>query len=380
MGLKATILITSILGLLASSCNQESAPPAPTPIRPVRSIVLTTFGSTLQTTFSGVAVSGKESMLSFKVSGTVQDLLVEVGQKVSRGQDLVKLDDTDLKVSYRSAVADLKNSEAGVKNAATNLNTSRSTYLRVEKLYESGSVPLSEFEQAKGNLETAKASLQAAKAQMATARSQLQAAENQLKYTAITAPFEGVVNRILIEENEVTGSGEPVLSLTDTGRSKINVGLSDRYIARMRKEMKATVVFPILPDRTFAGKVNEISFAAGDDATYPVTILLNEPSEDIRPGMAADVTFLFGDDGQTAQQKLMVPVEAVGEDADGHFVFIVEEKENDQGVVHRRAVTLGPLTPNGFEVIDGVRAGERVATSGLQVLLENMPVKLWGAK
>ena len=380
MELKTWIITTSIMGLWFFGCSQEPAQVATTPIRPVRSIVLATFEPTLQTTFSGVAVSGKESTLSFKVGGTVQNILVEVGQKVRQGDDLIKLDDTDLLVSYRSAVADLKNSEAGIKSAATNVNTSRSTYLRVEKLYESGSVPLSEFEQAKGNFETANANLQAAKAQRATARSQLQAAENQLDYTVIKAPFEGVVNRISIEENEVVGSGEPVLSLTDTDRSEINVGLSDRYIARMKKEMNASVVFPILPDRKFTGIVNEISYAAGDDATYPVTVLLNEPSKDIRPGMAADVTFLFSGNGHTAKQKLMVPVEAVGEDADGHFVFIVEEKENNQSVVHRRAVTLGPLTAEGFEVINGLRAGERVATSGLQVLLENMTVKLWDAK
>ncbi len=152
------LMLTAFL-IFNAGCQQEPPPIEPAPIRPVRSIIVTAFESAQQTTFSGVAASGKESLLSFKVAGTVQAILVNVGQQVTQGQPLVRLDDTDLKVSYSSAVADLKNTEANAKSTATNVNTTRSSYLRVEKLYESGSVALNEFEQAKGNYETAKAQL-----------------------------------------------------------------------------------------------------------------------------------------------------------------------------------------------------------------------------
>ncbi len=204
----------------------------------------------------------------------------------------------------------------------------------------------------------------------------MQAAKNQLGYALITAPFDGIINRLFIEENEVVGSGVTILSLSDVGQSEIKVGLSDRYIAQMKKEMAAEVVFPTIPSRVFTGKVKEISYASGDDVTYPITVLLDEPSTLIRPGMAADVTFLFGDSSSTITENIILPTEAIGEDADGNFVFVIEGKENGQGVVHRRSVTVGPLTSKGFEIKDGVKIGERVATSGLQVLLENMAVKL----
>ena len=375
MTLKQYLFLLITIFFLAGCQGEAPKTETQTP-RPVRVLIVKATGGDQTSTFNGVATAGKASSLSFKVSGTIASIPVNIGNVVKKGQLLAKLDPIDFNVEYRSAVANLKNAQANAMSAETQINTSRSNYARVEKLYESGSVALSEFEQAKGNFETAVAQKKAAQAQIATAQSQVQAAKNQLSYATLTAPYDGVINRIMVEENEGVGSGTAVMTLSTLDHTEIEVNLSDRYIALTKPEMAVTVNFPTLGNWQLGGNVSEISYTAADDATYPVVIRLIESSPDLRPGMAAHVTFHF-DNGHTAtKEQIFLPATAIGEDPQGNFVYVIQKTTEGQGVAKRRTVTLGELTAEGFEVQRGVEVGEIVATSGLQVLLEDMAVKL----
>ncbi len=259
-------LLLIFAGILAVGCQNENSKIETQPPRPVRTLIVTAIGDAQNATFNGAAVAGKESSLSFRVSGTIESIPVNVGDKVQKNQRLAGLDTTDFNVEYQSAVANLKNAQANAMAADTYVKTSRSNYARVEKLYESGSVALNEFEQARGNFETALAQKQAAEAQIATAQSQVQAAKNQLGYAVLTAPYEGVINRILVDENELVGSGTVILTISNIDQTEIEVNLSDRYIALIKPEMAVTINFPTLTNQSFKGSVSEISYAAGEDA------------------------------------------------------------------------------------------------------------------
>jgi RND family efflux transporter MFP subunit len=376
------LLICLLLpGLFLAGCQQEPPPETEAVVRPVRYIVLEKSGGAESHTFSGVAAAGKDSALSFKVSGTLQKIYVRVGDLVETDQLLAQLDDTDFKVDADGAVANLRSSEANAKGAETNVNTTRSNYARVERLYESGGVSLSEFERAKGDFKTAQAQLQAAYSQITTAQTSLAAAENQLAYTRLKAPFAGVINNIPLEENEVVPSGSQVMAISDLKSPEVKVNLSDLYISKVQPEMPVAIMFPALgKDAAFSGQVTEISYSATDSSTYPVTIRIANPSEALRPGMAASVTFRFSDSQGSDEARILLPSDAVGQDSNGNFVFVISPTDEHQGVVQRRTVQIGPLTPLGFTVEDGLKEGELVATSGLQVLLDEMPVKLMKQK
>jgi hypothetical protein len=66
----------------------------------------------------------------------------------------------------------------------------------------------------------------------------------------------------------------------------------------------------------------------------------------------------------------------VGEDESGHFVFLLEPEEGEVATAHKRRVTIGPLTTAGFEIVDGLTAGQRIATAGLQNLLDGQRVRI----
>jgi multidrug efflux system membrane fusion protein len=90
--------------------------------------------------------------------------------------------------------------------------------------------------------------------------------------------------------------------------------------------------------------------------------------------MAANVTFDFASENQS--EYLIVAARAIGEDQDGNFAFVLEQ-ENDYYVAKRTTLKIGQLTPQGFEVLEGLEEGQLIVTAGLQTLLNGMKVKLF---
>ena len=343
-------------------------------VRPVRYIVLKTETRTRNQSFSGTAVAGTQAVLSFKVSGTVKEIPVKVGDRISAGTLLARLDETDLRVDLESARAGVKTSQADAKSAQTSVYTSRSNYDRIQKLYENNSVSLSEFEQARGSYETALAQLQAADSRITTEKAKLRAARNQLQYTRLPAPFDGIINQIAVQENEEITPGSAVLTLSGLGSLEVQVAVSDLYIADIGKDMVCQVTFPALAQTVFQGRVTEVSYGASQAPTYPVTVKILSQDQRLRPGMAAEVRFDFGEAAR--QTGLYVPTDGVGEAQGKNFVFVIEKGPENRGTVRERPIDLGPLTNKGFLVKGGLASGELVATSGLQLLTDGMAVKL----
>jgi hypothetical protein len=91
--------------------------------------------------------------------------------------------------------------------------------------------------------------------------------------------------------------------------------------------------------------------------------------------MAADVSFLLSRDGDATEQ-LMAPIKAVGEDANGNFVYVIESSDGKTGKAVKRSIVIGDMLSGGFVVRRGLNEGERVATAGLQTLMNGQRVRL----
>ncbi|MFT6334233.1 MAG: RND family efflux transporter MFP subunit [Halioglobus sp.] len=338
-------------------------------------------------TFPGVVKAEHEIKLSFKVSGTLNAVSVELGDKVNRGQLIASIDPIDYviqtdqaKAQKEGSEANAQSSEANVKSAESQLINSRSTFDRVEKLYENNSVAISEYQQAKAGLASAKAQYDAAKAQLAsaitqvtTSGKQVQAAGNQASYTRLTAPMDGIITSVMVESNEGVGAGSPIAVLSSEGNPEIEVGVPEVLINNFKKGQQVTVEVPSAPNQKFNGKVQKVAFASGNSPTYPVIVSI-ENSKQIRPGMAANVTFQFGSQ-QENTKMLVIPAVSVGEDAKGNFVFLIDES-SDKTLVKKLPITVGKLTSEGFVVTGGLTVGQKIAVAGLQTLLEGQEVKL----
>ena len=158
---------------------------------------------------------------------------------------------------------------------------------------------------------------------------------------------------------------------------KIEVGLPENVINKVSVGMTTEIVFAALEGEKFEGNVIEISPIIVDNAaTYPVGIEIVDPSSDIKSGMAASITFDFGGSESEADDSLIIPLKAVGEDGQGNYVFVIESADGETGQVKKQYIEVGSLTPAGFKVESGLEAGQLIATAGLQTLLEGQKVRL----
>ncbi|TXF91021.1 efflux RND transporter periplasmic adaptor subunit [Neolewinella aurantiaca] len=362
------------LALFTACGGGEEALPE-VPVRAVRyGEVFPDDGSTSQS-YTGVATAAGETPLSFRVGGTIRELRVKLGDRVTRGQLIATLDPADLQVQSSQSRAQYEASEANVKSAETQLVAARAAYDRMLKLYESNSISLSDFEQARSQFQSAQAQLEASKSQLDASGSQVRAARNQVSYTRLTAPFTGIITMLNVERNEFVGSGKAIVHLSTEEDPEVEVNLPESRIGAISQGMKVDITFPALSGQTYEGTVTEVAYAAGDAPSYPVTVRIEKAGKTVRPGMAANVRFTFGEDSN-ARALILTPIESVTEGPEGKFVYLLTPGEHGNYVANKTKVTIGDLHEKGFEVTSGLKAGDKVATAGLKSLLDGMEVRL----
>ncbi len=342
------------------TCRGGEEPPPP-PLRPVRYQEVSASSGLRVRTFSGVARANVETNLSFRVSGNVQRRLVDVGGRVERGQLIAELDPTDFELRVEEAQAALLQAQAQARRVEAD-------YERVRGLYENRNA-------ARSDLDAARAAAESARAQIDAAVQRLEQARSQLSYTRLRSPLDGSIAAVDVEVNENVQAGRRVARLTSGSRPEVEIAVPETLIREFRVGSDVDVSFDALGEREFPAMITKVGVAAmGVATTFPVTVQLLEATPDVRSGMAADVTFTFG--SEDVRERFIVPVHAVAEDREGRFVFVVEPTEPGRGKVHRRAVTVGQITGQGLEVLDGISAGDLVVTAGVSQIQDGLEVKL----
>lgn len=360
-------LVATLVLLVAplTGCDREESVEEP-PVRPVRCEQVFVTGGERVRTFSGSAEAGQEARLSFRVSGTVQQIAVKVGDRVRPGQLIAQLEKQDYELAVQQAEAALANAKAQQRNAEATLE-------RVRGLYENDNASESE-------LDAAIASDQSASAQVESAEKRLEQAKLQLSYTTLSAPTSGAIAQVLAEVNENVGSGTPIAVLTSSERAEVTVGIPEQLIAQIEEGQSAVVEFNAIPRETFDARVREVAVTAtGAGTTFPVTVRLEEPVPGVRPGMAAEVSFTFSP--TNGRDRIVIPAFAVSEDPRGRFVYVanpVDDGENgNRAVLERREVQVGDLTAEGeLEILSGLEDGEYVVTAGVSRVRDGMEVEI----
>ncbi|MEO1414060.1 MAG: efflux RND transporter periplasmic adaptor subunit [Bacteroidota bacterium] len=341
------------------SCGQEVSVDV-APVRPVKYMVISSGQGAEMASFTGLTKSNQETRLSFKVGGVIQSVPVKDGQRVSQGQLIAVIDAEDYNLQVEQA-------DVQVKQAVTGLNVARSTYERIERLYENNSVSLSEFEQAKGNYDASQAQLQAA-------QKQLEAAKNQVSYTRLRAPYAGIISSLSVEKGELVGAGNPIGLLSTEGKPEVSFGVAASYVGKLKPKQKVEIRLSIDPHKVFEGEITEVAFSQGNAATYPVSARFTDTKEKIRPGLSAEVKLPL--DIVPTGSAYFVPAKVVREDGQGQrFVFKLEG-EGDTLKVKQQPVKIGELSTQGFVIQNGLQEGDRIATAGLNSLLDGMKVRL----
>ncbi|MEL6865438.1 MAG: efflux RND transporter periplasmic adaptor subunit [Bacteroidota bacterium] len=351
------VLICFVFSL--TSC-QEEVQQEETFLRPVKYQTVSYSEKKNIRSFSGTAQTDAVVQLSFRSSGIITQFNIKLGQKVRKGQLLGKLDNVQSRLAYEQAITQLNSAESQMNTAKLSLN-------RVRSLYEKGSASLGEFEAAKNAYRTAQEGFQ-------SAQRGVDIQKEQIRFGFLYAPANGIISNVLAEKDENVSPGQPVAVLNAGKNMEIVIGIPESVINSVEKDMLATASFASLPDKNFKAKVTEVAPSIdGNTATYPVRLTIEEAKGEIKSGMAANVSFDFSKDTSGKRKLLIIPIKAVGEDNNGQYVFLIDQSR-DTAIVKKQYIELGEINESGFIVKTGIDAGQKIATAGLQTLLDGQQV------
>ena len=349
--------ILSVILLTLTACDKADTPAEP-PMRSVRYIEVQEGSAEKTRSFSGVSKSEQEADLSFKVSGTVMELNVAVGDLLEPGQLIARVDPSTFQLQTQQAQADLTRALAEQRNAS-------SAYQRTRDLYENQNA-------SKTDLDTARAAFESAEALVAVSQRALEIAQLNESYTRLVAADSCSVASTSVEVGENVSIGQEIISANCGDELKVDVSVPENLISLFGTGLDATVEFDSVPDTPYPGKVTEVGVAA-TGTTFPVSVRLANP-EGLRAGLAAQVIFQFAGEGVA----ILVPVSAVAEDQAGRFVYLVLPGEADgTGIVRRQPVEVGDIVSEGMEITAGLSAGDKVVTAGVSVIREGLKVLLF---
>ncbi|MEM7672062.1 MAG: efflux RND transporter periplasmic adaptor subunit [Verrucomicrobiota bacterium] len=325
----------------------------------MKSISVAPPSSTYEQTFSGQLQSQQETDLSFKVSGTIERIFVQVGDRIEVGDVIAELDATTYELVAQQANATLAQNNSTERNALAN-------YERIKNLYENGNASRDDLDDARTEAESAQANRE-------SAEKELEIALLDVEYTKLVAENDCSISDVLNEEGENVQNGTTVAQASCGDELEVDLDIPEGIIAGISKGMSVSMIFPAAGNRAFSGEVIEVGITSTQGGTtFPVTVLLSDESvAGLRSGMSSEVTFLL-DRGESA---FMLPSFAVSEDNAGTFVYKVVTSEEGSSKVERSPVTIGVLSNAGIEILSGVEAGDQIVTAGVSVLRDGMEVK-----
>lgn len=304
----------------------------------VSKIVLTQ--SEQQQNYVGTMEETFSSSLSFQVAGNVSNIHIREGQKVSKGQLLACLDKATLQNSYDAALSTLKQAE--------------DAYSRMKVLYENKSLPEIKWIEIQTSLQQAK--------------SMESIASKNLNDCCLYAPFNGVIAERNIESGTNVMPGMPAFRLVTIDKIKVKVAIPEKDINNIQTGQTANIRISALNNKKVEGKISEKGVIANPlSHTYEVKIALDNPQEDLMPGMICNVNI----NNQIAdKQEIIIPTKAIQTSHNGgKFVWLAVDNQ-----AKRRVVKTGGFSNNGVIITEGLSTEEYIITEGYQKVSEGMKI------
>lgn len=306
-------------------------------------------------TYSGIVVSRHEVQESFRVDGRIAQRLVDVGDIVRKGQVLATLDESDLRLSMESALAELRAAESNWEKARTDEK-------RFAALLSRSVVSESEFDamhlaadEAKGRLNRASRALSLAK--------------NRHHYTKLVCSTDGVITKTSAEAGQVVTPGQSIVSVAREGAQEVLVHIPESRIQNL-KDSQAEVTLWSNSEKRFRAVLREIAPEA-DSATrtYAVRYSLIKPDEAVRLGMTAVLHLA----GQTHTNLALVPLTALFDQGNGTGVWVVNP---ETGGLSFRRVAIDHYSEQAAFVSGEVADGDIIVVAGVHKLDPSMHVRL----
>ncbi|MCX7780763.1 MAG: efflux RND transporter periplasmic adaptor subunit [Negativicutes bacterium] len=284
--------------------------------------------------------------ISAKISGRIQEVLVEDGQMVRAGQPLVKLESAELANSARMANDTVRKAQASYDNA-------KADYDRYRALFEQNAV-------SRQQLDSIETKLRIAEADLSSATASASNAQQQYGHSVIFAPVSGVVANKTATIGQVVAPGVALMTVEDIGTLYAVVNIEQKDMGMVAIGQTAAIMVDTYPGKVFAGTVDTINPVAGlNSRMFRTKIKLDNADGLLKPGMFIKVELVTGAETKT----LAVPQSAVFQKQGLAYVYAIEN-----GKAVRRQVEVGEVNGNNIEIKAGLQGKQLVAVNNVTKL------------
>ncbi len=293
---------------------------------------------------SGTVEAMNQAYISPEINGQVKKILVDEGDRVSKGQLLAQLN-TSI-------------TENTIAEVETQLNLAETLYEKQSQLWEKNIGSEVQYLQAKNNMESLK--------------SKLETLQAQLDMAYITSPVDGIVDKINVEEGELAMPGMQMMLVVNLGQMKIIGEVSEKYLPVIHKGDPVTVYFP-----TYPGMEMEVPVARTGNVvnpgnrTFQVELRIDNVQSKLKPNILAEITFM----DYRNDQALVIPSITVKKDLKGEYIYLAKKIEG-KDIAKKVYITTGLSYQDKTEVVEGLKPGDRVITEGYTIVTDGSEVKL----
>lgn len=345
-----TKFLTLALGIaMLASCGdkkaeEQGAEPEKAPKAEVKLAVVQSESIPQTETYTATVESDVKNNIAPMAPLRIEKILVEVGDRVSKGQCLVQLDASSLE----QLKLQITNQKAVLNNVKTDFN-------RIEELFKIGGVSKADYDNMKVQVESQ--------------QTQLNVLETQLRQlsqnTQLYAPISGVVTARNYDNGDMYSGAMPVLTVEQTNVVKLLLNISESHYSEVEKGQDVDITLDAYPGEDFCGKVTIVNPNVNAVThTFPVEVTISNAEQKVRPGMFARATINFGN-----KDHVLIPDEALVKQigAGDRYVYVYNK---EKGTVSYNKVELGRHIGNSYEIYSGVNPGDQVVVAG-QARLNN---------
>ncbi len=296
----------------------------------------------------GDVATDENIVIYSEFSGILQDLRVEEGQQVSKGQVLAKIDDGGLS----SELAQLE----------TQATLAKTTFERQKRLWEQNIGSEMQYLEAKTNYESMQNSVKRL--------------QSQLDKTIVRAPFSGIIDEVLTEQGEVVSPGQSQLfRLVSLKNMYVEAAVPENYLNTVGKGTEVIVEISSL-DREFEGEIRRVGNTINpNNRSFNIQVAVPNENGMIKPNQIATIRL----NDYTAENAIIIPENALLKNSKGEsVVFTLQEKEGEEniGTAKRKIVETGYSYNNKVEITNGLETGETLIIEGAKNLRDGQEVKI----
>jgi RND family efflux transporter MFP subunit len=300
---------------------------------------------------------GAEVRMGSRISGRLERLPVNIGDRVEKGQVLAELESADLHAIVAKYQAATAVAQGKIADAEARVKLSDTVYQRRQSLKTAGGTSQQLIDEAVRERESSAVGAQIAKMELALAQAQLRESQVTLSYATIRAPISGVVSSVTIQQGETFAAGltaPTFLTIVDLERLQVNALVDEVDIGKVQVGQRVVFNVDAFPAQDFTGQVTAIYPTATivDNVVKYITAIAVDKTQGglLRPEMTASVQIML-----ETRSVLAIPTRAIRQEGGRSVVYVSNGLQTEV-----RPIRVGWRDGSWAEVVEGVAAGERI--------------------